>query len=647
MSVKQGNKILSGKLKTNVGGLSANITDCILSIESKLNFVLSGNILTLKAGSKVYTPDGTETTLNTDKQINWSGTENTPQLVFINPSNLALSTVNEAKCSSGSTDSLAGTTYHAWFDTENKVVKIYTSNTTTPAVSAASFPLARIYFNSNGVDRADKVFNGFGYMGQHVFVIPGVTASIPNGRNEDGTLKNIILKTSAVKYGANTSSDRSDIWLDSSGNINRIPPNSYVYDETTNLRKTNPGGALRTQILVGQITGNITTCEFFTPFHAAEYKDLKKLEDDAVHKTGAETIPGNKSFTGNVSLGSFATATTPAYSDNDTSVATTAMVHNLNDAQRTNCITEIAQDIKLELNSGVLKLLSGSKAYIPNGIGVFNTLTTTADRTVSQSINGKHCVYINSNQELWCKLLSGFSSGSTAPAGVNDGIWYDTVNNKIEWWTGSEWTTNGGRSFPIAIVTVSGGQITSIDQVFNGFGYIGSTVFALPGVKGLYPNGRNADGTLRSGEINITNVAAYTITNTTFKTIRINSLGLSAYRGYIVSDTNPSINYNMWYNPAENIMYDTHTGTVSKLDASVAASIVYNGTRITSFIPKTAFHAVDYNDFEEKTKNLLSKTGGSMTAYLSNVLSTPQVRNISIGTSQPSNPINGDVFLLI
>lgn len=53
-------------------------------------------------------------------------------------------------------------------------------------------------------------------------------------------------------------------------------------------------------------------------------------EDDVVvHKAETETITGNKTFTGTVSLGSKATATTPATTDNDTSVATTAFVHKV------------------------------------------------------------------------------------------------------------------------------------------------------------------------------------------------------------------------------------------------------------------------------------------------------------------------------
>lgn len=53
---------------------------------------------------------------------------------------------------------------------------------------------------------------------------------------------------------------------------------------------------------------------------------ISTLDNSIVHKSNEETISGNKTFTGTVSLGSNATATTPATTDNDTSVATTAFV---------------------------------------------------------------------------------------------------------------------------------------------------------------------------------------------------------------------------------------------------------------------------------------------------------------------------------
>jgi hypothetical protein len=45
----------------------------------------------------------------------------------------------------------------------------------------------------------------------------------------------------------------------------------------------------------------------------------------------------------------------------------------------TNCITEIPQDIKLELNNGTLTLKAGSKVYVPNGAGVFDVVTVPSD----------------------------------------------------------------------------------------------------------------------------------------------------------------------------------------------------------------------------------------------------------------------------
>lgn len=51
-----------------------------------------------------------------------------------------------------------------------------------------------------------------------------------------------------------------------------------------------------------------------------------------------------------------------------------ANINLSNSTAITNCITEIPQDIKLELNNGTLTLKAGSKVYVPNG---FETSTKT------------------------------------------------------------------------------------------------------------------------------------------------------------------------------------------------------------------------------------------------------------------------------
>ena len=54
---------------------------------------------------------------------------------------------------------------------------------------------------------------------------------------------------------------------------------------------------------------------------------------------------------------------------------------NIND-KISNCLLEVPQNIKLELNNGTLTLKAGSKVIVPNGAGVFNEITLTADMNI-------------------------------------------------------------------------------------------------------------------------------------------------------------------------------------------------------------------------------------------------------------------------
>ena len=243
----------------------------------------------------------------------------------------------------------------------------------------------------------------------------------------------------------------------------------------------------------------------------------------------------------------------------------------------TNCITEIPQDIKLELNGGVLILKAGSTVYVPKGAGVFNKKTTTTDVTtqnLSGYPNGKYLVFDNSDfsgTSIRCNLISACYSGATAPA--TGAVWYDTINNKIMVASGGTWT--GNRTLPLGVITISNGTISSIDQVFNGFGYIGSTIFVLPGVKGLIPNGRNEDGTLKNKSMYNQIVRTVTRTSSGKRTMAL------ASGGYFESFT--SLNYDA----ETNFVYSTDgilRQYVSVLETESDAS-----TKIISFNPKKVF----------------------------------------------------------
>jgi hypothetical protein len=265
--------------------------------------------------------------------------------------------------------------------------------------------------------------------------------------------------------------------------------------------------------------------------------------------------------------------------------------------QITNCITEIPQDIKLELTGGTLTLKAGSKAYRPNGSGVFDIITISSDKTLTNTTDGTYVVCVASGGGMIQRDISKCVSGATRSLTTTYMLWYDTTNNVINNYGSNSSTATQTVSLPIAIITVSDGAISSIDQVFNGFGYIGSTVFVLPEVKGLIPNGRNEDGTLKNTILNVTSVQARNFTGTQKEGLVLTLSGLPSY--FQLSQ--------IAYDPEKNLNYRTSDKSI--LSAGLFGSFSLSSGLITSFNPKPAFHAVDYSDFEELDNSAVHKTG--------------------------------------
>jgi hypothetical protein len=95
---------------------------------------------------------------------------------------------------------------------------------------------------------------------------------------------------------------------------------------------------------------------------------------------------------------------------------------------------------------------------------------------------------------------------------------YNTETNKMYTGAGGVWEAVS-ISLPVCLFTNdTNAKVTSINQVFNGFGYIGSTVFVLPNVKCLIPNGRNEDGSLNNIDFTFKSVYTHTSTNAAAKT---------------------------------------------------------------------------------------------------------------------------------
>lgn len=279
----------------------------------------------------------------------------------------------------------------------------------------------------------------------------------------------------------------------------------------------------------------------------------------------------------------------------------------------TNCLVEVPQDINLELSSGTLTLKAGSKVYVPNGFEQdgttqkFDEITIENDISLSGSTSGANTVrllyYREGNVDI--SVYANHSSGTTPPTSGTNQIFYNTSDNTIKRYTNGS-VVETSYSLPIAIITEDDTYLCgSIDQVFNGFGELGSTVFGLPGVKGLMPNGRLPDGTLNNTEFTITTVL--TATRTWNRQAGVDQLiaymsgGIWFYNGYFTSETEPEVvAYSFWYNPKSNVLY--YRGSAGGwTPVQGVAPILYCGGDGTTKINgisriKDTFRAVDWSD---------------------------------------------------
>lgn len=284
----------------------------------------------------------------------------------------------------------------------------------------------------------------------------------------------------------------------------------------------------------------------------------------------------------------------------------------LSDKNITNCITAIPQDIKLEHVSGVLKLKAGSKVYKANG----ESITISGDLVVAQggTNTGAFAFYRSDNSTVYTVIASQTFSGTSAPANpVTTTTWLDMGAKDVKVYDGTQWV--GGVSLPLCIFDNQDGKVTAVGQIFNGFGYIGSTAFILPGVKGLAPDGRNEDGSLKNFEMQVHGLYFRSITWDCSK-------GQELFLGYDISamnsgfvssgnlwryfeqSTEPSSpkKYDIWYNPDANIIKryledGWKDVRLAYLGQWFSESI--SPYRVTELKTKPTFCAVDYNDYAE------------------------------------------------
>lgn len=291
---------------------------------------------------------------------------------------------------------------------------------------------------------------------------------------------------------------------------------------------------------------------------------------------------------------------------------------NIND-KITNCLLEVPQNIKLELNNGTLTLKAGSKVIVPNGFEAdgttpkFNEIILNHDKVVSPTGGSGTCLVSMASDGISYGNANAIAN-CVSGAGVtpkNYGLCYDTSTNIINRWGAG--TISFQSTLPFAQVTQTDGVITSIDQVFNGFGYIGSTIWVDKGVKGLIPNGRNEDGTLNNIEFTTSKVLTVTDSGTFNFTMMLNANKLGNYISYTFDAEN---NYNL----------SSNGSTIGRCVAGIFTRT--NGV-ISNFQPKLAFQAVDYNEIKNNIISTCQKSTNGYLKFANNIII--QWGEISVG----------------
>ncbi len=242
-----------------------------------------------------------------------------------------------------------------------------------------------------------------------------------------------------------------------------------------------------------------------------------------------------------------------------------------------NCITKIPQDIKLSIDSdNNIIVHAGSKVHY--GDGTYEILSSDTGFNATTSFPNTDFFFCikKSDKSFVQTSMNGARSSATNPETTYI-IWFNTTDGKCYWNNGSGVAFEV--SLPVGVVEHTNGiGWTTIKQTFNGFGFLGSTIFALPGVKGLIPNGRNADGTLKTTVFECSSVITKTFSDTAVSDV--------VFQG---TTFNPG-SYNLG---SDNYLY-TNSGV--KVVSTVIGTLNRTNGKITTFNTKQPYQALDYNN---------------------------------------------------
>ncbi len=283
------------------------------------------------------------------------------------------------------------------------------------------------------------------------------------------------------------------------------------------------------------------------------------------------------------------------------SVLAQTFAKTINYSYITNCITKIPQDIILDLTGNVLTLKAGSKIYYPNGFDgtnrIFGNFTLTNDLVLSLGssswTNEPHTIIVlNDGTISYGYAFQDVFSGDNAPTTTSQhALWYDTGNNIVRRTTdsGTTWS-NVPYSLPVCVAINTGGHCDSISEFFNGIGYIGGHFFRLPGLSGLAPNGKAANGTYINEEWTIDEVMIDAMVGSAGKYDLLAgsaNMRVQSDAAWFVQNSRPTVSTSSagWYDTLSNKIYytDDQGATWTQQLVTLLGNCTNDATRVTKF----------------------------------------------------------------
>ncbi len=254
----------------------------------------------------------------------------------------------------------------------------------------------------------------------------------------------------------------------------------------------------------------------------------------------------------------------------------------LNKNQISNCILEIPQTINAELASGKPTLKAGSTIIIPDGFEEDGTTKKFIYKTIESDISLQGLTshtsgllsvqWPGTDSEVISPVIMVFPhnliySQETKPTAT--AYWYDTKNNYC-YGLNTSGTITHRAALPFACFTGGGSSvgITWLDCLFNGVGFMASMTWVDKGVRCLFADERNADGTLKNLDVTQPSITFTSLSN------QYSIMGQLHYRNgkihlygygspnYFEGATHPKVStHATWYNTVSNKCYQTVDGS--------------------------------------------------------------------------------------